>query len=51
MLDMPQGDIGKKFNRDHSTVIHSTRTVEAMLEDNMEVQSDVERLMKIIRES
>lgn len=51
MLDMPQGDIGKKFNRDHTTVIHSTRTVEKMLADNVDVQSDVERLMKIIRES
>lgn len=50
LLDLPFNDIGKKFNRDHSTAMHSVTTVEEMLRSSREVQEEVETLKQIIRE-
>ena len=50
LLDLPFNDIGRKFNRDHSTALHSVNTVEEMMKDSREVQEEVETLKQIIRE-
>lgn len=50
LLDLPFNDIGKKFNRDHSTAMHSVTTVEEMMRDSREVQEEVETLKQIIRD-
>lgn len=50
MLDLPFNDIGKKFNRDHSTAMHSVATVEEMMRGSREVQEEIETLKQIIRE-
>ena len=50
LLDLPYHDIGKKFNRDHSTAMHSVTSVEEMLKDNRGVQEEIEALQKIISE-
>ena len=50
LLDLPFNDIGKKFNRDHSTAMHSVATVEEMMRGSREVQEEIETLKQIIRE-
>lgn len=50
LLDLPFNDIGKKFNRDHSTAMHSVATVEEMMRNSREVQEEIEALTQIIRE-
>jgi chromosomal replication initiator protein len=50
LLDIPFGDIAKKFNRDHTTAIYSVNSIEELLKTNREVQEDIETLQKIIRE-
>lgn len=50
LLDLPFNDIGKKFNRDHSTAMHSVATVEDMMKGSREVQEEIETLKQIIRE-
>lgn len=50
LLDLPYNDIGKKFNRDHSTAMHSVASVEEMLKDNRGVQEEIEALQKMISE-
>lgn len=50
LLDLPFNDIGKKFNRDHSTAMHSVATVEEMMGGSREVQEEIETLKQIIRE-
>lgn len=49
-LDMPFAAIGKKFDRDHSTVMHSVAQIEKMMQQNRDVQEEVENLKQIIRE-
>ncbi len=49
MLDIPYGEISKKFNRDHSTAIHAVSSVEEMLKDMRQVQEDVEVLLEEIK--
>ena len=51
MLDIPYNDIGKKFNRDHSTVMYSVTQVEDRLKTNRETQEEIEILTKLIREN
>lgn len=52
MLDMPFGSIGKKFGqRDHSTIMHSVKTVEDKMRKNKEVRDEVEIITKMIKES
>ncbi|WP_172135721.1 chromosomal replication initiator protein DnaA [Adlercreutzia sp. ZJ473] len=50
LLDLPFNDIGKKFNRDHSTAMHSVTTVEELMRGSREVQEEIETLKQIIRE-
>jgi chromosomal replication initiator protein len=50
LLDVPHGSIGKKFNRDHSTVMHAVTKIEDMMIENRDVQEEVESLKQIIKE-
>ena len=50
ILDVPYNDIGKKFNRDHSTALHAVRQIEEMMMKQREVQEELETLTQIIRE-
>lgn len=49
-LDVPYANIGAKFNKDHSTVMHSVGKVENMLLENRNVQEEVEILKKMIKD-
>lgn len=51
MLDIPYADIGKKFNRDHSTVMYSVEKVEARMKEDRELQEELEIIVKNIREN
>ncbi len=50
MLDIPFNDIGKKFNRDHSTVMYSVTNVEEKMKENRELKEEIETLKQLIRE-
>ena len=50
LLDLPYNDIGKRFNRDHSTIMHSVSNVEGKLRENRELQEEVEVLQQLIRD-
>ncbi len=50
LLDLPYNDIGKKFNRDHSTAMHSVTSVEEQIQKNREVQEEIEILKQLIKE-
>lgn len=50
LLDLPYGDISKKFNRDHSTAIHSATSIEERLKTDRDTQEEIEVLQKIICE-
>lgn len=50
MLDLPFNDIGKKFNRDHSTVMYSVTNVEEKMKENRELREELEALRQLIRE-
>lgn len=50
LLDKSFSDIGKKFNRDHTTVMHSVSKVESLLLQNRDVQEEIESLSKRIKE-
>ena len=50
LLDLPYNDIGKKFNRDHSTVMYSVSNVEEKMKENRELQEEIETLRQMIRE-
>lgn len=50
LLDIPYAYLGEKFNRDHTTIMHSSDHIEDMLKDNRGVQEEIEALLKIIRD-
>ena len=50
MLDLPFNDIGKKFNRDHSTVMYAVTNVEEKMKENRELREELETLRQLIRE-
>ena len=50
MLDLPYQDIGRKFNRDHTTAMHSVAMVEEMLKKDRSVQEEIEALGQVIRD-
>lgn len=50
MLDIPYEDIGKKFNRDHSTAMYSVQNVETKMKENRVMREEVETLKQLIRE-
>ena len=49
LLDLPYADIGKKFNRDHATILHLVRDVEKKLKESRDMNEEVESLKNIIR--
>ncbi len=51
MLDLPFNDIGKKFNRDHSTVMYSVTNIEDKMKENRELREELETLRQLIREA
>ena len=51
MLDLPFSDIGKRFNRDHSTVMYSVTNVEEKMKENRELREELETLRQLIREA
>lgn len=50
LLDVPFNDIGKKFNRDHSTVMYSVNNVEEKMKESRDLKEEVETLKQLIRE-
>lgn len=50
LLDLPFNDIGKKFNRDHSTVMYSVTNVEEKIKENRELREEIETIKQVIRE-
>ncbi len=50
ILDLPFNYIAKKFNRDHSTAMHSVNTVEELIRESPEVSEEIETLKQIIRD-
>lgn len=50
LLDIPYEDIGKKFNRDHSTAMYSVTNVEAKMKENRVLREEIEALKQQIRE-
>lgn len=50
LTDLPQNDIGKKFNRNHATVIHSINNIDVKVKENRELSEEIELLIKTIRE-
>lgn len=51
MLDIPYNDIGKRFDRDHSSVMYSVGQVEDKLTKSRELQEEIELIIKNIREN
>lgn len=51
LLDIPYEEIGKKFNRDHSTAMYSVTSVEAKLKENRLLREEIEALQQIIRQA
>ena len=50
MLDLPYNDIGKKFNRDHTTVMYSVTNVEKRMQESRELREELETLSQLIRD-
>jgi len=50
LTDYSQGEIGDAFGRDHSTVIHSCKTIENELIANPNFYTTLEKLKKLIKE-
>ena len=48
LLDRPYDEIGKKFGRDHTTVMHSVKKIEKLMLSDRNVQEEVEILRKAI---
>ena len=48
LLDLPYNEIGKKFNRDHSTVMYSVNNIEEKLKENREMREEMEAIKKIL---
>jgi len=50
LLDLPFNDIGKQFNRDHSTVMYSVTNVEEKMKESRELREEIEALKQLIRD-
>lgn len=48
LLDRPYEEVGKKFDRDHTTVMHSVKKIEKLLLNDRNVQEEIEILRKAI---
>ena len=51
MIDIPYNDIGKRFNRDHSTIMSSVEKIEKKTKESRELQEELEIIIKNIREN
>jgi chromosomal replication initiator protein len=47
--DQPLADIGRAFNRDHSTVVHSVRVITDAINRNGSVRGQIDLLTEKIR--
>lgn len=50
ILDLPYNDIGKKFDRDHSTVMYSVTIIEEKMKESRELREELETLRQLIQE-
>lgn len=50
MLDVPFATIGKRFNRDHSTAMHSYTSIEKKINQSREVREEIENIKQMIME-
>lgn len=50
LLDLPFNDIGKKFGRDHSTVMYSVSNIEKKASENRELHEELEAIRQIIQD-
>ena len=50
MLDLPFATIGKRFNRDHSTAMHSYTSIEKKINQSREVREEIENIKQMILE-
>ena len=50
ILDVPFIELGKKFNRDHSTVLYAVNKIEQELLTNRETEEEIEVLKTIIKD-
>ena len=51
LIDIPYNDIGKRFNRDHSTIMSSVEKIEKKIKESRELQEELEIIIKNIREN
>ncbi len=50
ILDIPYIELGKKFNRDHATVLYSVNKIEQNILKNREIEEDIEVLKNMIKD-
>ncbi len=49
MTDLSLPDIGKVFNRDHSTIMHSVDKIQSEVDDSPERRKEIDDLMELVR--
>ena len=49
LIDLSLPDIGKIFNRDHTTIMNSIERIKCELEDSPQTKKDIDSLIEIIR--
>lgn len=50
ILDIPYIELGRKFNRDHATVLYAVNKIEQEMLTNREIEEDIETLKTIIKD-
>ena len=50
ILDVPYVELGKKFNKDHSTVLYAVNKIEQEVLKNRQLEEEIELLKKIIKD-
>ena len=50
LLNIPFNEIGRNFNRDHSTAMYSHNTLEEKLKESRDLREEIETLQKVIRD-
>lgn len=50
LLEIPYEDVGKHFNRDHSTAMYAVTTIETKMKENEVLQEEIETIKQIIKE-
>ena len=51
LLNLPFGEIGKKFNRDHSTIMYSVTNIEEKMKTSRELKEEMEIIKKMVYEA